>query len=86
MPLAPDVNLFPLAEAVMGYSAAEITFVAREAAMSAMRRTVDIKAVLRGETTTVDLSNLVVKQSDFVNALMIVKWHSKYVNKTYSLK
>jgi transitional endoplasmic reticulum ATPase len=86
MPLFSDVDLFTLAEAVMGYSAAEITFVAKEAAMSALRRNVDIKAVLRDEDDSFDFSDIVIKQADFFNAVMILKWHSKYVNKTYSIK
>jgi transitional endoplasmic reticulum ATPase len=86
MPLFSDVDLFTLAEAVMGYSAAEITFVAKEAAMSALRRNVDIKAILREEDDSSDFSDIVIKQADFFNAVMILKWHSKYVNKTYSIK
>ena len=86
MPLDDDVDLFSFSEAIIGYSAAEIAFIAREAAMIAIRRTIDIKAVLRGHKTTSDFSNIKIKRADFFGAIVTLKKNNKYVNKTYSLK
>jgi SpoVK/Ycf46/Vps4 family AAA+-type ATPase len=70
----------------VGYSGAEITFIAKEAAMAALRRTIDIKSILKEGNTETDFSHIDVNQSDFFNALLSLKWNSKYANKTYSLK
>jgi len=86
MPLADDVDLFSFAESVVGYSAAQITFIAKEAAMVALRRTIDIKSIITEDKIVTDFSHIEVKRSDFLSALIILKWNSKYVNKTYSLK
>lgn len=86
MPLADDVDLFSFAESVVGYSAAQITFIAKEAAMVALRRTIDIKSIITEDKIVKDFSHVEVKRSDFLSALIILKWNSKYVNKTYSLK
>ncbi len=86
MPLADDVDLFALAEAVIGLSAAEITFIAKEAALIALRRTVDVNSMISGEKADFDLSRLYVKWSDFISSVVILKRNTKYTNKTYSLK
>lgn len=86
MPLADDVNLLAFAEAVIGYSAAEITFLAKEAALVALRRAIDIKTAIDDPESITDFSNLIVKKSDFYTALIILKKNTRYVNKTYSLK
>lgn len=86
MPLAEDVDLFVFAESVVGYSGAEITFIAKEAAMAALKRSIDVKAVLNVENAEIDYSQIQVNLSDFFNALLSIKWNSKYINKTYTLK
>jgi transitional endoplasmic reticulum ATPase len=86
MPLADDVDLFTFAEAIIGFSAADIAFIAREAALVALRRNMDIKAVVLGETAFTDYSKLIVTRTDFYSALVTLKKLNKYTNKTYSLK
>lgn len=86
MPLANDVNLLTFAEKVIGYSAAEITFLAKEAALVALRRAIDIRAAVEDPDSVPDFSKLEVKKDDFFTALIILKKNAHYVSKTYSLK
>ena len=86
MPLAKDIDLFTFAESVVGFSAAEITFIAKEAAMSAIRRTIDIKSIINDDYTSSDFSHIEIISPDFFNALLILKANAKYGNKMYSLK
>jgi transitional endoplasmic reticulum ATPase len=86
MPLDKDVDLFAFAEIVLGYSAAEITFIAREAALVALRRSVDVKSVIKEDETEKDYSHIIVKRADFLSALVTLKKYYKYTNKTYTLK
>jgi len=86
MPLADDVDLFAFSESVIGYSAAEITFLAKEAAMVALRRAVEAKTVALSEDSDPGYSFLKITMSDLKSALHLLKWNRRYVNLTYSLK
>lgn len=86
MPLDDDVDLFAFSEAVMGYSAAEITFLAREAAMVAIRKAIETKAISLDDESAADFASLKITMSDLKNALHLLKWHRRYVNLTYSMK
>lgn len=86
MPLADDVDLFAFSESAVGYSAAEITFLAKEAAMVALRKAVEAGSVSMGPGAGEDFSFLRITMDDFKTALHLLKWHRRYVNLTYSLK
>jgi len=86
MPIADDVDLFAYAENVVGYSAAEITFLVREAAMVRLRKALEKKDVSMEENDDQDYSFLKIDMTDFSSALHMLKWHRRYVNLTYSLK
>ncbi len=86
MPLADDVDLFAFSEQVVGYSAAEITFLAKEAAMVALRKAVESKTVSYKDDPNEDYSFLRISMSDLKTALHLLKWNRRYVNLTYSLK
>ncbi|MDZ4122416.1 MAG: AAA family ATPase, partial [Candidatus Cloacimonadaceae bacterium] len=86
MPLADDVDLFAYAEAVAGYSAAEITFLAKEAAMVKLRKALETNEISMEGDDDQDYSFLKIDMSDFRSALHMLKWHRRYVNLTYSLK
>ncbi len=86
MPFEDDVDLFSFSESVVGYSAAEITFLAKEAAMVALRKAVETKAISMEEAAGEDYSFLRITMSDLKSALHLLKWQRRYVNLTYSLK
>ncbi|PKN73876.1 MAG: hypothetical protein CVU50_01450 [Candidatus Cloacimonetes bacterium HGW-Cloacimonetes-3] len=86
MPIAEDVDLFAFAESVSGYSAAEITFLVKEAAMVRLRKALEAKDVSMDSDDEQDYSFLQIDMSDFQSALHMLKWHRRYVNLTYSLK
>jgi len=86
MPLADDVDLFAYSEAVVGYSAAEITFLAKEAAMVRLRKAIETKTISMEDGEDPDLSGMKITMSDLNAALHMLKWHRRYVNITYSLK
>lgn len=86
MPLADDVDLFGFSESVVGYSAAEITFLAKEAAMVALRKAVENKVIAMDNVDDMDYSFIKITMSDFAHALHLLKWQRRYVNITYSLK
>ncbi len=86
MPLAEDVDLFAFSESVIGYSAAEITFLAKEAAMVALRKAVESNAISMDHHGETDFSFLKITMSDLKAALHLLKWHRRYVNLSYSLK
>lgn len=86
MPLADDVDLFSFSESVVGYSAAEIVFLAKEAAMVALRKAVENKQVTLDHGDDTDYSFIKITMADFTHALHLLKWQRRYVNITYSLK
>lgn len=86
MPLADDIDLFAFSEAVIGYSAAEITFLAKEAAMVALRKAIETKDLSLEDDNLEDFSFLKITMADLKSALHLLKWHRRYVNLTYSLK
>ncbi|MDY0152935.1 MAG: AAA family ATPase, partial [Candidatus Cloacimonas sp.] len=87
MPLADDVDLFSFSESAVGYSAAEITFLAKEAAMVRLRKAIEAKQFsLDDDSAEEDYSFLQVTMADFNSALHTLKWQRHYVNITYSLK
>lgn len=86
MPLADDVDLFAFSESVVGYSAAEITFLVKEAAMVVLRKAVANRTISLEDDNQTDYSFLKIGATDFDTALHMLKWHRRYVNLTYSLK
>ena len=86
MPLADDVDLFAYSESVVGYSAAEITFLAKEAAMVALRKAIETNTISMHDKSQTDFSSLKITMSDLKAAVHMLKWHRRYVSLTYSLK
>jgi transitional endoplasmic reticulum ATPase len=86
MPLADDVDLFAFSESVIGYSAAELTFLAKEAAMVALRKAVETNAITMEADSQADFSFIKITMADFKAALHLLKWNRRYVNLSYSLK
>ncbi len=86
MPLAEDVDLFAFSEAAAGYSAAEITFMAKEAAMVRLRKCMEAKTISLDEDNDADYASIRITMDDFHAALHMLKWHRRYVNLSYSLK
>ena len=86
MPLADDVDIFTFSEAVVGYSAAEIVFLTKEAAMVRLRKAIEANKFSVDGDSDEDYSFLKVTMSDFNSALHTLKWNRRYVSITYSLK
>jgi len=74
MPLDKDVNLDWLADITYGYVGADIMALCKEAAMSALRRVLpDIKWKEETELPREVMEKLIVKKSDFEDALRVVE-------------
>jgi transitional endoplasmic reticulum ATPase len=86
MPLAGDVDLFAFSEAAAGYSGAEITFLAKEAAMVRLRKSMEARTISLDDDNDADYGAIKITMDDFHAALHMLKWHRRYVNLTYSLK
>ncbi len=71
MPLAPDVDLKKLAESTHGFSGADLAALAREAAMSALRRAIQSGLIdLNQQNIPPEvLENIKITMSDFTNSL-----------------
>ncbi len=71
MPLAPDVDLRKLAEITHGFSGADLAALAREAAMSALRRAIQSGLIDLNQPTIPPetLEKIKVTMADFLNAL-----------------
>ncbi|ACB40898.1 CDC48 family AAA ATPase [Pyrobaculum neutrophilum] len=71
MPLAPDVDLRKLAETTHGFSGADLAALAREAAMSALRRAIQSGLIDLNQPTIPPetFEKIKVTMADFVNAL-----------------
>ncbi|ABL87861.1 AAA family ATPase, CDC48 subfamily [Pyrobaculum islandicum DSM 4184] len=71
MPLAPDVDLRKLAEMTHGFSGADLAALAREAAMSALRRAIQSGLIDLNQPSIPPeaLEKIKVTMSDFINAM-----------------
>jgi transitional endoplasmic reticulum ATPase len=69
MPLDKDVDLYEIAPMTIGYSGAEIAFVAREAALNALRRAVAADDVIGGQGTEINPDTITITRNDFVQAI-----------------
>jgi 26S proteasome subunit P45 family/AAA family ATPase, CDC48 subfamily len=71
MPLAPDVDLRKLAEVTHGFSGADLAALAREAAMSALRRAIQSGLIDLNQSSIPPetFEKIKVTMADFVNAL-----------------
>jgi len=73
MPLDKDVDLNWLADITYGYVGADIWALAKEAAMSALRRALPEIKWKEEELSEDEIKKLIVKKSDFENALHMVE-------------
>jgi transitional endoplasmic reticulum ATPase len=71
MPLAPDVDLRKLAEVTHGFSGADLAALAREAAMSALRRAIQSGLIDLNQSSIPPetFERIKVTMADFINAL-----------------
>ena len=70
MPLDPGLDLSGLVPDLLGSSGAEIVFVAKEAAMAALRRSADVQRLVQDSAdSTFRLDDIVVGMEDFTHAL-----------------
>lgn len=69
MPLDKDVDLYEIAPMTIGYSGAEIAFVAREAALNALRRAVAADDVIGDQGTEINPDTITITRNDFVQAI-----------------
>lgn len=68
-PLDDDVDLSVLAQALYGFSGADIAFVAREAAYNCLRRTLDLQSLVRADADEPSLDELKINSADFAEAI-----------------
>jgi AAA+ superfamily predicted ATPase len=68
-PLDDDVDLASIARQMHGFSGADIAFVAREAAYNCLRRSLDLKSLVRADADEPSLSDLKINAADFSEAI-----------------
>jgi len=73
MPLDHACNLESIAEKLIGLSGAEINFVAKEAALNALRRTVNIPGIIKQTGNEETIDDLKVTSFDFFQAIKSLK-------------
>jgi len=70
MPLDGSVDIYKIAPMLVGFSGAEIASVAKMAAMGALRRSVDVRDIISGNSDAgVDVENIKVIYDDFIKAI-----------------
>ena len=69
MPLEEGLDLSLFIPELIGSSGADIVFVAKEAAISALRRSVDISSIFKGTDAAFHLNDIKVGKEDFMHAL-----------------
>ena len=73
MPLTPDVDLDEVARVTYGFVGADLSALAREAAIETLRRNLPNIDLSRGEIPTEFLESLIVSRDDFMRALKRVQ-------------
>jgi len=74
MPLEEGVDLGMLVPKLLGSSGADIVFVAKEAAIGALRRSVDVGSIVKDTAEdSIPLNEIKVRQEDFLTALEELK-------------
>ena len=70
MPVDKNFNVRAFSKNLVGLSGAEITFVAREGAYNCLRRSANLKKIIKKqESRNIDYKNLLIKEQDFQLAL-----------------
>ena len=69
MPLDEGLELRSFVPELIGSSGADIVFVAKEAAIYALRRSVDISSIFQGQDSGLNLNEIRVKKEDFSRAI-----------------
>jgi len=75
MPLSPEVDKRKLSEKLKGYTGADISFMAREAAYNCMRRSLKINGSIT--TEDVDYESVIIEPGDFEIALQTLEESKK---------
>jgi transitional endoplasmic reticulum ATPase len=74
MPLDKSLDINKVVPKIVGCSGAEIVFIVKEAAINALKRTVNVKEIiLENYLTDIDLDKIKVTQDDFVRAIEKLK-------------
>lgn len=70
MPLDVSLDIHQIVPKIVGCSAAEIVFIVKEAAINALKRTVNVREIiLESYRTEIDLDKIKVTNDDFVHAI-----------------
>lgn len=70
MPLDPTLDICNIVPNLIGCSGAEIVFIVKEAAINALKRTINVKnIILENYRTDIDLDKIKVTQNDFLQAI-----------------
>lgn len=74
MPLDTSLDISKIVPKIVGCSGAEIVFIVKEAAINALKRTVNVKdIILENYRTEIDLDKIKVTQDDFLRAIEKLK-------------
>lgn len=74
MPLDQTLDINKIVPRILGCSGAEIVFIVKEAAINALKRTVNVKdIIIENYRTDIDLDKIKVTQDDFVRAIEKLK-------------
>lgn len=74
MPLDSSLDINKIVPKIVGCSGAEIVFIVKEAAINALKRTVNVKdIIIENYRTDIDLDKIKVTQDDFVSAIEKLK-------------
>lgn len=72
MPLSPSVDINALSSRMVGFTGAEIAFVAREGAYNCLRRCINISSLIKQREADINLKRLKIISEDFEKALNTV--------------
>jgi len=77
MPLGPSVDTDHITSQMLGFTGAEIAFVAREGAYNCLRRCADVGDLITQDESTVSFDSFIVEQCDFEKALKRIEQNQK---------
>jgi len=69
MPVSSDFDIESFSERLEGLSGADIAFIAREGAYNCLRRSINVRALIKTPNTEVDFNKLIIEEIDFLQAL-----------------
>lgn len=73
MPLDRYFDISKIVPFIHGFSGAEITFIVKEAALNALKRTINVKSLIVGSDEKIDMEQIRINQNDFMNGINKLK-------------